>query len=164
MRWIVSALIASTMPSRSNVRAISPQVHSERDRRASSGSSQASLVAYVATSGGKARRSTAAWRVDQAGDAPALEAFRPFSHAVPRQVQVRGDASDVHVVSQRQDDAGTLDIANWCRLASADPLELASLVGGKTDLDGANEGHVRPLPEQQLLGQQNGDGHARRCI
>src|SRR5580693_9610124 len=114
------------MPSRSNVRSISPQVHSEGERRASSCSSQASFVAYVATSGGKARRPTAPRSIHQAGDAPALEALRPFSHAVPGEVQVRGDASDVHVVGQGQDDAGAFNIANRRRLGSAEPLQLGS--------------------------------------
>jgi hypothetical protein len=67
------------------------------------------------------------------------------------------------VLGQRQDDAGAMDVANRRRLGPDAPLELGALGGREADQDRADEGHARPLPERQHLGQQNGEGFARSC-
>ena len=144
MRYTLSALIDSTISSRTRVRAISPHVHNDSERRRSSGSSQASLVANVATSGGKARRTTAAQIIHKPSNASTFKALRPLPDAVSRDAQLVRDAPNVEVRRERQNDARAEGVTRGHRLRAGIPLQLGTLRGGKRDLDGADERHTRP--------------------
>ena len=79
IRWTVCGEIASTMPSRTNCRASSALSHCDRERPTTSGRSQASLITYNATTGGKNRPSAGAFFVGQTLDARRDKAQRPFA-------------------------------------------------------------------------------------
>lgn len=72
--------IFCTIPSRTSERASSAHVHSDSDRPAASGSSQASFIRCVATSGGKAGWTPAARIIFEAEEPLALEALGPLAN------------------------------------------------------------------------------------
>jgi hypothetical protein len=109
------------------------------------------------------RRPPAAWCIQEPCKTSAFEALRPLAYGGPREPKVPGDAPDVEVVGEGQDDARSHDVASLRRLGTDDPFQLGALGGGEADLDGADEGHACPVPEQLFLGQQSGNEFLRTC-
>jgi hypothetical protein len=127
--------MTSTTPSRRSVRASSAQVHVERERRRSSGSSHASLTSSAATLGGKASRPPAARQILQPAQPLAHETLAPQAHALPIAPDGSGDRADRLPGRQQQGRPGTDDTAVRRGLRASQARQLVSLVVGQHDAD-----------------------------
>lgn len=83
------------------------------------GSSQARPLMAMWTSGGKDRRSPAAWSLLEAGEALLEEPLPPFGHDLPAGVEAGGDLVVVEPVGGHQDDLGSDDVSIRQRIRRA---------------------------------------------
>jgi hypothetical protein len=90
-RQMVVPLMVATIPSAMAARASSGQCQRERGTPVLTGSSQASALMAMMTSGGKDRRATSAGLVLEAGEALLEEALAPLGDHLPRRVEPGGD-------------------------------------------------------------------------
>src|SRR5712691_5245878 len=123
--------IDSTTPHSIAVRANSAHVHSDSERPALSGSSHASLIRWVATTGGKKRNPPASGLVAEAFQPFLDEPPSPFAHDLTCFSYLACDARQALPVRQQQDDPGPQHIAMGHRLAPRAHLELRSLLLGQ---------------------------------
>src|SRR5579883_2545180 len=100
-----------TILSRLSARASSAQVHKDRDRPVSSGSSQASLIRWAATWGGKAGWPATPRSIEQALEPLIKEAPGPLAHDAPLAADHPSDGGEGVVLGQQKDGLGANDVA-----------------------------------------------------
>src|SRR5579883_933592 len=100
-----------TILSRLSARASSAQVHKDRDRPVSSGSSQASLIRWAATWGGKAGWPATPRSIEQALEPLIKEAPGPLAHDAPLAADHPSDGGEGVVLGQQEDGLGANDVA-----------------------------------------------------
>src|SRR5512133_1265628 len=136
MRCTDCAEIASTVPSAACLMASCPHVHSDSDRSALSGNSQASFTRCAATSGGKASWTPASRLIEQPGQSPLLEALAPLVHDPAPTMQLRGDSRDGLTIGEPQHDLRSHNLSVRRDQGPGAPLEFLALLRAQDDADG----------------------------
>jgi hypothetical protein len=143
--------IDSTIARSTAVRASSAQVQSESERPALSGSSQASLTRWVATTGGKTRHPAAPKLIAKASEPLLDEAFPPFTNDLALLVHLPRDRRHAQTVREQEYDPCSQHVPMGSALTSSTGREFLALPLAQLNSN-RRLVHARPQTTVQPLG------------